>query len=326
MKRFTALVLASALALAACGGGDAATAATVEDRTITVGEVNDLIHIEEGTVSKADFANFLGLLIEWSVVEEAVADELDIVITEDEITAETDRIFEEFSAEGQTREEFTSSRGVTEKFLRMVGHQEVLYRKVHEKFTEDGNGVPTDDEIEERREAQNLRMTEACVAHILLGELNGLEGDELEDATADALAEAEDILSQLEDGGVFAELAREHSTDTGSGANGGELGCAMVATERGPTWVQEFQDAVLEAPVGEVYDTPVLSQYGYHIIFVRSRSLPDPEEVTEAIVSDSISTAIDAWVGERMAAASITVTERFGSWDATGLRVTPPAA
>lgn len=321
MKRLTALVLATALALAACGSGDGATAATVDDRSITVAEVNNLIHIEEGTVSKADFANFLGLLIEWSVVEEAVADELDIVITEDEITAEADRIFEEFAAEGQTREEFTSSRGVTEQFLRMVGHQEVLYRKVHEMFEEDGNGVPTDDEIDEQRDAQIRRMTEACVSHILLGELRGLEGDELEDAKTEALAEAEGIMGQLDDGAVFAELAREHSTDTASAANGGELGCASPSG-----WVQAFQDAVMVAPIGEVVDEPVLSEFGYHIILVRSRTLPDDEEVTEAIVSDSVSRAIDAWVAERMTGASISVTERFGTWDATGLRVTPPAA
>lgn len=321
MKRLTALVLVSALALAACGPGDGATAATVDDRVITVGEVNNLIHIEEGTVSKADFANFLGLLIEWTVVEEAVAEELDIVVTEEEITAEADRIFEEFGAEGQSREEFTSSRGVTEQFLRMVGHQEVLYRKVHEQFAEEGTGVPTDDEIEEEREAQTRRMAEACVSHILVGELRDLEGEELEDAKADALAEAEDIMGQLEDGGVFAELAREHSTDTASGANGGELGCTSPSG-----WVQAFQDAVMEAPIGEVLDSPVLSEFGYHIILVRSRTLPDAEEVTEAIVADSVSSAIDEWVGERLEASSVSVVERFGTWDGELLRVNPPAA
>ena len=203
----------------------------------------------------------------------------------------------------------------------MVGHQEVLYRKVHEKFTADGTGMPTDEEIEEQRDAQIRIMTEACVSHILLGELRGLEGDELEEATADALVEAEDIMAQLEDGGVFAELAREHSTDAGSGANGGELGCASPSG-----WVQAFQDAVMEAPIGEVLDEPVLSEFGYHIIFVRSRTIPDDEEVIDAIVSDSVSREIDSWVNERMGAATVTVTERFGTWDETGLRVTPPTA
>lgn len=128
-------------------------------------------------------------------------------------------------------------------------------------------------------------------------------------------------MSQLEDGAVFADLAREHSTDTASATNGGELGCASPSG-----WVQTFQDAVMEAPIGEVVDEPVPSEFGYHIIFVRSRTLPDEEEVTDAIVSDSVSRTIDAWVAERMTAASISVTERFGTWDATGLRVTPPAA
>lgn len=321
MKRLTALTLAGALVLAACGAGDGATAATVDDRTITVGDVNGLLDIEEGTVTKDQFAQFLGLLVEWVVVEKAAADELDVVISEDEITAEADRIFEEFAAEGQTREDFTASRGVTETFLRMVGHQEALYRAVHEKFTAEGRGTPTDDEIAEQTDSYRRRMTEACVSHILLGELQGLEGDELESAKEDALAEAEEVLGLLDDGGVFAELAQEHSTDTGSGAQGGELGCAS------PTqWVPEFQDAVMEAPIGEVLDEPVLSQFGYHIIYVRTRTIPTDEEVSEAIVSDGISGAIDEWVAEKVGATDVTVVERFGSWDAEALRVVPPQA
>ena len=321
MKRLTALIMVCALALGACGAGDGATAATVDGRNITVGEVNGLLNIPDGTVSKADFAQFLGLVVEWAVVEEAAAEEFDITVTDEEIAAEADRIFEEFSSEGQTREDFTASRGVTEEFLRMVGHQEALYRKVHEKFAGEGRGVPTEDEVEELMESERLRLTEACVSHILLGELQGLEGDELEDAKEEALGEAEEVLGLLDDGGVFAELARERSTDAGSGAQGGDLGCSS------PTrWVEPFKDAVLDAPIGEVLDEPVLSEFGYHIIFVKSRTVPTDEEITEAVTSDGVSRAIDEWVAEQMAASEISVVERFGTWDAETLRLLPPAA
>lgn len=321
VKRMTALILTSVLVLAACGAGDAATAATVDGRNISVGDVNGLINVQEGTVSKADFAQFLGLMVEWTVVEKAAADEFDIIVSDEEITAEADRIFEEFSLEGQTREEFTTIRGVTEEFLRMVGHQEALYRRVHERFTDEGRGVPTEDEIEGRMESQRLALTEACVSHILLGELRGLEGDELESAQSDALAEAEEVLDLLDDGEDFAELARDRSTDTGSAALGGELECSSPVQ-----WVQAFQDAVLEAPVGEVLDEPVLSEFGYHVILVRSRTVPTDDELVDAITSDSVSRSIDDWVAEQLGASEIAVVERFGSWDSTSLRVVAPQA
>lgn len=73
-------------------------------------------------------------------------------------------------------------------------------------------------------------------------------------------------LYQLLTSGVdFAKLAREHSKDTGSGANGGELGWfgkgAMVA---------EFEAAAFSQPVGEI-GKPVKTQFGYHIIQVIAR-------------------------------------------------------
>lgn len=75
-------------------------------------------------------------------------------------------------------------------------------------------------------------------------------------------ATAKDIIAQLQNGADFAELARELSIDTGSGAQGGDLGWfgkgAMVA---------EFETAAfaLENP-GDFTLEPVQSQFGYHII------------------------------------------------------------
>lgn len=321
MKRLTALTLATALGLAACGASGGATAATVDGQTITVDDVNGMLSLDEGAVTKTQFAQILGLLVEWSIVEKAAAEELGLTVTDDEITAEADRIFEEFADEGQSREDFVATRGFTEAFLQMVGHQEALYRKIHDKFLDEGRGVPSEEEIAEGMDARRLAMTSACVSHILLGELQGLEGDELESAKEEALAEAEEVLGLLDDGGDFAEIARERSTDTGSGAQGGDLGCQSPQR-----WVEPFRDAVLEAPVGEVFDEPVLSDFGYHIIFVSERTVPTDEEVAESLTTDGVRGEIDAWVGEKMAAADVTVTTRFGTWDSTGLQVVPPEA
>jgi peptidyl-prolyl cis-trans isomerase C len=71
--------------------------------------------------------------------------------------------------------------------------------------------------------------------------------------------EVNDIKSQIDGGGDFATLAREHS-DCPSGAEGGDLGSfghgAMVA---------EFDKVAFDLEVGDVSD-PVKTQFGYHLI------------------------------------------------------------
>ncbi len=75
-------------------------------------------------------------------------------------------------------------------------------------------------------------------------------------------AEANDLIAQLDEGADFSELAIEFSIDTGSGAQGGALGCADPNN-----YVPEFRDAVVAATIGEVVG-PVQSQFGFHIIIV----------------------------------------------------------
>ena len=71
---------------------------------------------------------------------------------------------------------------------------------------------------------------------------------------------ASDVLAQLKAGKDFAALARQYSKDTGSAANGGDLGFATRSTFVGP-----FADAVFGMQVGETRG-PVKTQFGYHVI------------------------------------------------------------
>lgn len=76
-----------------------------------------------------------------------------------------------------------------------------------------------------------------------------------------ARSKAEDILKQVKaDPSQFAELAKKHSQDPGSAANGGDLG--MFG--RG-MMVKPFDDAVFKLIVGEVSGL-VQSDFGFHII------------------------------------------------------------
>ncbi len=78
-------------------------------------------------------------------------------------------------------------------------------------------------------------------------------------------AEAQAALGALRDGESFADLARAISSDPGSGARGGELGETFVGN-----YVAEFRDAIEDAEIGELVG-PVQSEFGYHILQVRSK-------------------------------------------------------
>lgn len=73
---------------------------------------------------------------------------------------------------------------------------------------------------------------------------------------------AENMIERLKNGADFAELAREFSTDTGSGAQGGDLGWFGKGM-----MVPEFETAAfaLENP-GDFTLEPVQSTFGFHII------------------------------------------------------------
>jgi parvulin-like peptidyl-prolyl isomerase len=92
-----------------------------------------------------------------------------------------------------------------------------------------------------------------------------------------AKAKAEELRKQIAGGASFEELAKKESDDTGSGANGGDLG----TFGRGQM-VPEFEKAAFEAKAGEV--TPVVrTQFGYHIIKVEEHNHTPFEQVKPVI-------------------------------------------
>lgn len=93
-------------------------------------------------------------------------------------------------------------------------------------------------------------------------------------------AKARDIIAQLKAGSKFEELAKQ-SKDTGSAANGGELDWATPGTYVGP-----FADALGKLQKGQLTETPVQTQFGYHVIKledVRDVQFPPLTEVKPQI-------------------------------------------
>ena len=93
--------------------------------------------------------------------------------------------------------------------------------------------------------------------------------------------EAKAIIAQLKKGGKFDEIAKKSSKDPGSGAKGGDLDWASAGN-----FVAEFSDAMTKLAKGKMTDTPVKTQFGYHIIRlddVRDAQLPKFEDVKPQI-------------------------------------------
>lgn len=99
------------------------------------------------------------------------------------------------------------------------------------------------------------------------------------------LVESEDqakaLIADIRKGAKFEEMAKKHSKDPGSGANGGDLDWAGANS-----FVPEFSGAMTKLGKGEMTDAAVKSQFGWHIIRVddiREAALPKLEELKPQI-------------------------------------------
>jgi len=112
---------------------------------------------------------------------------------------------------------------------------------------------------------------------------------------------AQEVIQMINDGGDFAEVAKEKSTGP-SGPNGGELGWFGEGV-----MVPEFQAAVLEMEAGTVSE-PVQTQFGWHVIKLNeTREVPAPtlEEVSEELSQTIIQGQIEVAIDEIRSAATI---------------------
>lgn len=109
--------------------------------------------------------------------------------------------------------------------------------------------------------------------------------------------EAKAVYDLLINGGDFAKLAQQYSTDTGSGANGGDLGWFSKGV-----MVPEFEAVAFSQEIGEI-SKPVQSQFGYHIIQVLDRQeLP----LSDSQLQQNRDTAFSDWLNTARTEAVIT--------------------
>jgi parvulin-like peptidyl-prolyl isomerase len=301
LKRYLTAAAAIALLAAACSAGSSA-AATVNGTDISSSEVEGLVFETGEDFGDTEFTQLLEILVQWYAVADAAESEFAIDPTADEIAAEVDDLYAAQGA-GLTFEDFLSAQNVSEAGLDLYAEQLLIGEAVIDELTPSID-QPTEQEAQQAYDEDPLLWTEVCAAHILV-------------ASAD---EADAVLERLSAGEQFAALALELSTDTGSGAAGGDLGCDTPAR-----YVTEFADATVTAPIGEIVG-PVETQFGFHVIRVDSRTEATIADVQTALFDERRAAVVDEWYVAAIAAAEVTIDEQWGTWETDPApAIVPPA-
>ena len=147
-----------------------------------------------------------------------------------------------------------------------VAQQTVVLRALIEDFVK--NNTPSDAEVTARYNAliKDAGGKEYHLHHILV----------------DNEQQAKDLIAKIKAGASFEDLAKQYSKDPGSGKNGGDLDWSDPKA-----YVPEFADAATHLQKGQMTDTPVHTQFGWHIIRVddvRNITPPPLEQVRPQIV------------------------------------------
>lgn len=143
------------------------------------------------------------------------------------------------------------------------------------------NTVKVDDAaVQKYYDAHKNEYEEVKARHILVRFKDSrvpLREGQKELSDDEAKAKAIELKKKLDGGADFATMAKAESDDTGTGAQGGDLG----QFGRGQM-VPEFDTAAFSQPVGKVGD-PVRSQFGYHLVKVEERKSKALAEMKDQI-------------------------------------------
>ncbi|HYA21243.1 MAG TPA: peptidylprolyl isomerase [Burkholderiales bacterium] len=119
----------------------------------------------------------------------------------------------------------------------------------------------------------------------------------------DKEADAKDIIAQLKKGAKFDKLATEKSKDTGSASKGGDLGWILPSSV-----VKPFADALVKLKKGQYTQTPVETQYGWHVVKledIRPVKVPQFEEVKPKVQQAYQQQQFDKYLADLRAKAKI---------------------
>lgn len=290
------------LAVAGCGGGSRdvpdGAVAVVGDEDISKAEFDALMARAKNAytqqkrdfpkVGTAEYKTLQNQAVQFLVQQEKyrqAADDMEIEVEEKQVDARLKQVIDQY-AEGN-KEKFLKdikAQGLTEEQVRREIENQLISEKIYEEVTE---GVKvTDKDIEahyEKNKKDYKAPASRDVRHILI--------------SSKPLADR--LHGELADGGNFAALAKKHSKDPGSKANGGKL-----TVRKGET-VPPFDKASFSLKKGEL-SNPIKTTYGWHIIEALSDVKPPSttplkdvkEQIRQQLLQEKRQKAIGDWTKE----------------------------
>ena len=300
--------LALGVAVAGCGGGDddengsgdvpADAIALVDDRSIPKSEYDRLLTQAQATyeareqdfpaAGTPEFAQLRNAIVR-SLVEQAqfeiAAEEMGITVTDEELEKRLDELKDQFfEGDDAKYQEELEKQGLTEEQVLKDLKTRMLSEKIFEQVTSEVKVA--DEDIAayyEENKAQFEQPSSREVRHILVK----------------TKAEADEIHAELENGGNFAKLAKEHSEDPASAKEGGKFTAQKGAT------VAPFDEVAFELETGELSE-PVKTQFGWHIIEATgdieeasTQPLTEVEEqISTTLLEEKKNARINEWVAD----------------------------
>ena len=143
--------------------------------------------------------------------------------------------------------------------------QTVLIRELFADYQKKNPGTEAEARAEYDKVKAQASGTEYRARHILV------EKEE----------DAKKLIADIKGGAKFEDVAKANSKDPGSAENGGDLDFAKPET-----YVPEFGQAMAKLKKGEMTDTPVKTQFGFHIIKLeetRDAQFPAFDEVKDQL-------------------------------------------
>ncbi|WP_422486442.1 peptidylprolyl isomerase [Gudongella sp. DL1XJH-153] len=249
------------------------------------GEVEVVAKINDEEITKDEFYNYLiqqngqevleALILEKMVMMEVESN--DVEISDEAIQEEMDVMIESYGGEDAFQEALVYY-GFTEESVKKNIRLNLGIEALMEPYIE-----LTDEEVLEyfiQNKSEFDTSEQVNASHILV----------------DTEEEANDIITKLNDGEDFADLAAEYSKDVSNASQGGSLGFFGRGQMVGP-----FEEAAFSMEPGDISE-PVQTDFGFHIIKVEDKTtteeakLEDVSEEIEDILKDQkMSSAYSVW-------------------------------
>ena len=243
--------------------------------------------------------NELSRLITNVIVARAAADQ-HVTVTTTDIDHELDSLAQQAGGQQQLVKAASAS-GVPQQDLRTFLRYFVMQQKLGDSLA--SNVDVSDAELQAEYQKNIDKYDQVDSAHILLK----------------TKAQADQVLAQVrQNPSSFATLAAKLSLDTGSKANGGELGLQPHSQ-----FVKPFADAIFAAKPGTFVE--VHSQFGWHVVHVIAHKTTTLAEVAPELKASLLGPKKQALVQQDLSAVAkrlgVHVNPRYGRWDVAADKV-----